>query len=337
MAKPSLLRDRREFLTLLGGGAAAWPLVARARQPEQARRIGVLTPWSEHDPVPKIWLSAFARGLAELGWNEGRNLRLDVRWAAGNPDWVRMYAKELVELQPDAILVDSTPQTAALQSETGTIPIVFVVVSDPVGSGFVAGLPRPGGNLTGFSNQEPSMGGKWVELLLEIAPHLRRVAAMFDPAAAPYLRSYYLPPFEAAARLLKVEPVVVPVHSDTEIETAITSLGRESGGLVVMPDAFLTAHRDSIISLAIRNNVPAVNQASYFTREGLLLSYGPDFTDLYRRAATYIDRILRGAKPSELPVQLPVKFEMAVNVKTARELGLTVPPSIVLRVDEMIE
>jgi putative ABC transport system substrate-binding protein len=181
------------------------------------------------------------------------------------------------------------------------------------------------------------MGGKWVELLLEIAPHLRRVAAMFDPATAPYLKSYYLPPFEAAARALKVEPVVVPVHSDTEIETAITSLGRESGGLVVMPDAFLAAHRASIISLAIRNNVPAVNQGSFFTRDGLLLSYGPDFSDLYRRAATYVDRILRGAEPAQLPVQLPVKFEMVVNLKTAKALGLTVPPSIRLLADEVIE
>jgi putative ABC transport system substrate-binding protein len=273
----------------------------------------------------------------ELGWSEGHNLRLDVRWAANNPDLVRMYARELVDLRPDAILVDSTPQTAALQRETGTIPIVFVVVSDPVGSGFVAGLPRPGGNMTGFSNQEPSMGGKWVELLIEVAPHLRRVAAMFNPESAPYLRSYYLPPFEAAARSLKVESVVVPVHSDAEIEAVITSLGRESGGLVVMPDAFLAAHRGSIISLAARNKVPAVNQASFFTKEGLLISYGLDITDQYRRAAPYVDRILRGAKPSELPVQLPVKFEMAVNIKTATALGLTVPPSILLRADEVIE
>jgi putative ABC transport system substrate-binding protein len=327
---------RRDFITLLGG-AAAWPLTVRAQQGDRVRRIGVLTPWSEDDLLPRAWLSAFVQELAALGWSEGHNLRTDVRWAAGNPDLVRMYARELVELRPDAILVDSTPQTAALKRETGTIPIVFVIVSDPVGSGFVAGLPRPGGNMTGFSNQEPSMGGKWVELLTEVAPHVRRVAAMFNPESAPYLRSYYLPPFEAAARSLKVESVVVPVHSDAEIEAVITSLGRESGGLVVMPDAFLTARRGSIISLAARNKVPAVNQASYFTKEGLLISYGPDFTDQYRRAAPYVDRILRGAKPSELPVQLPVKFEMAVNVKTATALGLTVPPSILLRADEVIE
>src|SRR5215472_13043171 len=192
------------------------------------RRIGVLTPYSENDPHARAQFGAFVQDLAELGWSEGRNLRMDVRWAAGDLERVRVYAKELVELQPDVILVDSTPQTAALQRETRTIPIVFVVVSDPVGSGFVASLPRPGGNMTGFSNHEPSMGGKWVELLTEIAPDRRRVAAMFNPEAAPYLSSYYLPFFEAAARSLKVEPTLLPVHSDAEIETAMTSLGRES-------------------------------------------------------------------------------------------------------------
>jgi len=327
---------RREFITLLGS-AAMWPLAARAQQPDRLRRIGVLTPWSEDDPYPRAWLSAFVQELAESGWREGRNLRMDVRWAAADPDRVRMYAKELVELQPDVILVDSTPQTAALQANTRTIPIVFVIVSDPVGSGFVASLPRPGGNMTGFSNQEPSMGGKWVELLTEIAPDRRRIAAMFNPETAPYLRSYYLPSFEAAARSYKVEPIVVPVHGDADIETAMTALGRESGGLVVMPDAFLVARRASIISLAARNNIPAINLSAVLTRDGLLISYGPDFADLYRRAAPYVDRILRGAKPSELPVQLPTKFEMAVNVKTARALGLTVPPSILLRADEVIE
>jgi putative tryptophan/tyrosine transport system substrate-binding protein len=311
---------RREFIAGLGG-AVAWPLAVRAQQGGRIRRVGVLLPWSENDPYPRTWLSAFVTAFAELGWNEGRNLRMDVRWAAGDLDRVRMYAKELVALQPDVILVDSTPQSAALHGETRTIPIVFVLVSDPVGSGFVASLARPGGNLTGFSNQEPSMGGKWVELVMEIAPHLKRVAAMFNPETAPYLRSYYLPPFETAARLLKVEPIVVPVHSDTEIETAMVSLGRESGGVVVMPDGFLFAKRASIISLAARNNVPAVNQSSFLARDGLLISYGPDFADLYRRAAAYVDRILRGARPSELPVQLPVKFEMTVNLKTAKALG----------------
>ena len=211
---------RREFISLMGGAAAAWPLAARGQQGDRIRRIGVLTPYSENDPYARAQFDAFVQGLAELGSSEGRNLRMDVPRAAGDLDRVRMYAKELVMLQPDAILVDSTPQTAALQRETRTIPIVFVVVSDPVGSGFVAGLPRPGGNMTGFSTQEPTMAGKWVELLTEIAPDRRRIAAMFNPETAPYVRSYYLPPFEAAARSLKVEPIVVPVHSDAEIETS---------------------------------------------------------------------------------------------------------------------
>ena len=328
---------RREFISLMGGAAAAWPLAARGQQGDRIRRIGVLTPYSENDPYARAQFDAFVQGLAELGSSEGRNLRMDVRRAAGDLDRVRMYAKELVMLQPDAILVDSTPQTAALQRETRTIPIVFVVVSDPVGSGFVAGLPRPGGNMTGFSTQEPTMAGKWVELLTEIAPDRRRIAAMFNPETAPYVRSYYLPPFEAAARSLKVEPIVVPVHSDAEIETVVISLGRDSGGVVLVPDAFLLAHRASIISLAARNNVPAVYWSSAFTTQGGLLSYGPDLRDLYRRGAGYVDRILRGARPSELPVQLPGKFEMAVNVKTAKALGLTVPQSILVRADEVVE
>jgi putative ABC transport system substrate-binding protein len=328
--------QRRGFITLLGG-AAAWPLAAGAQQGDRVRRIGVLMPHREGDPQTGARFSAFVQRLAELGWNEGRNLRMDVRWATADLDLVRMYAKELVELQPDVILVDGTPQTAALQRETRTIPIVFVIVSDPIGSGFVAGLPRPGGNITGFSNHEPTMGGKWAELLTEIAPDQRRVAAMFNPETAPYVRSYYLPPFEAAVRSLKRESIVVPVHSDAQIESAMTSLGRESGAAVIMPDGFLTDRRALVASLAGRNNVSAASQAFELTREGLLISYGPDLADLYRSAAPYVDRILRGAKPSDLPVQLPTKFLMAVNVKTAKALGLAIPPSILLRADEVIE
>ena len=329
---------RREFIAGLGS-VGTWPAVVRAQPGDRIRRIGVLMPWSEDDPYPRAPLSKFVQRLAELGWSEGRNLRIDVRWAAGDLDRVRMYAKELVDLQPDVILVDSTPQTAALQRETRTIPIVFVRVSDPVGFGFVASLPRPGGNITGFSNQDPTMGGKWVELLTEIAPDRRRVAAMFNPETAPYVRSYYLPTFEAAARLHKVEPIAVPVHSDADVETALTSLGRESGAVILMPDAFLTASRlgASILSLTIRNKIPAINQSSVYVKAGLLISYGPDFEDFYRRAADYIDLILRGGKPSELPVQLPVKFEMAVNLKTAKALGITVPSSLLARADEVIE
>jgi putative ABC transport system substrate-binding protein len=263
---------------------------------------------------------------------------MDVRWAAGNVDRIRMFAKELVGLQPDLILANSTPATAALQRETRTIPIVFTGNSDPVGERFVASLPRPGGNITGFISQEAAMAGKWVELLTEIAPGVKRVAIMFNPDITSGGVSYFRPAFEAAARSLKVAPIVAPVHSDAEIETVMTSLGREpGGGLVVTADAFMQVHRAPTILLAARNNVPAVYSRSVFVRDGGLLSYGPDQVDLFRRSASYVDRILRGAKPADLPVQLPTKFEMALNAKTAKALGLTVPPSILLRADEVIE
>jgi putative ABC transport system substrate-binding protein len=328
---------RREFITLMGG-AAAWPLAARAQPPDPMRRIGVLMARGENDPAAKASLSGFTQALGELGWTDGGNLRMDFRWTAGNVDLMRMFAKELVNLRPDVILANSTPVTAALQRETRTIPIVFAGISDPVGAGFVAGLPRPGGNLTGFINLEASMAGKWVELLTEIALGVKRVAAMFNPDTAPGGGSYFLPVFEAAARSLKVAPIAAPVHGDAEIETAIASLGREpGGGLIVMPDGFMTDHRAPIISLAARNKVPAVYSLSVFPRDGGLLSYGPDGVDINRRAAAYVDRILRGAKPADLPVQLPTKFEMALNAKTAKALGLAVPPSILLRADEVIE
>jgi putative tryptophan/tyrosine transport system substrate-binding protein len=251
---------------------------------------------------------------------------------------MQMLAKELVGLQPDIILTDTTPATAAVQRETRTIPIVFVNVSDPVGSGFVAAFNRPGGNITGFAYLEGSMGGKWLGLLSEIAPGLKRAAFMFNPDTAPYVRSYYMPSFEMAARSLKIAPIIAPVHSDVEIETAISALGREpGGGLAVMPDGFTGVHRASIKLAAARNNVPAVYWASEFARDGGLLSYGPDQLDTYRRGATYVDRILRGEKPGDLPVQFPVKYEMVVNLKAAKALGLTVPQSILLRADEVIE
>jgi putative ABC transport system substrate-binding protein len=249
-----------------------------------------------------------------------------------------MYANELVRLQPDLILAESTPQTAALQRETWTIPIVFVLVSDPVGSGFVTGLPRPNGNITVFINYEASMGGKWLELLMEIAPNLKRVAIMFNPDTAPYGKSYYLPSFEERARSVKVEPIAAPVHSDAEIETALTSLGREpGGGLVVMPDAFMFSHRAPIILLAARNHVPAVYFFSGIARDGGLVSYGADVVNIYRRAAAYVDRILKGEKPADLPVQQPTKFELVINLKTAKTLGLTMPPSLLAIADEVIE
>jgi putative tryptophan/tyrosine transport system substrate-binding protein len=292
----------------------------------------------ESDPEGKAYLAGFTQRLAELGWTDGRNVAMYVRWAAASVDRIRMFAHELVDLQPDVIVAQSTPATAALQRETLTIPIVFANVADPVGSGFVAGLPRPGGNITGFISEETAMAGKWLELLTEIAPSIKRVGIMFDPDLASDGGSYFLPTFEAAARSLKVEPIAAPVHREAEIETVMTSLAREPGsGLVVMPAASMTAQRGSIILMATRNKVPAVYCRNVFPRDGGLLSYGPDRADNFRRSATYVTRILRGAKPADLPVQLSVKFEMAVNLKTAKGLGLTVPQSILLRADEVIE
>jgi len=263
----------------------------------------------------------------------------EVRWGGGDVDQIRTFAKELVALQPDLIVAQGTPVTAALQRETRTIPIVFVVVTDPVGDGFVAGLPHPGGNITGFLTSESAITAKMFELLTEIAPGLRRVAMLFNPDTAPGGGTYYFRDFEAAARSTKVEPIAARARSDAEIEAIITSLGRESGGgLVVMPDYFMVNHVGPIILLAARNNVPAVYPWRFVVaKDGALLSYGPDLRDIVRRGAPYVDRILRGEKPADLPVQVPVKFEMAVNAKTAKALGLTVPPSILVRADEVID
>jgi putative ABC transport system substrate-binding protein len=327
---------RRKFVVALAG-AAAWSLAARAQQGDRVRRIGVLLGRDENDPLSKLALSAFTQALAGWGWTDGRNVRMDLRWGGGDINRMRALAQELVGLQPDIILANSTPATVALQRETRAIPIVFAGVADPVASGIVPGLNQPGGNITGFANWEATLGGKWLELLSEIAPGLKRAAIMFNPdfAAA---SSVYIPSFETAARSLKVALISAPVHSDAEIETAITALGREpGGGLVVTPDAFTVAHRAPIISAAARNNVPAVYSQTFFARGGGLLSYGPDLVDNWRRVATYVDRILRGVKPAELPVQLPTKFEMAVNLKTAKALGLAVPPSIMLRATEVVE
>jgi ABC-type uncharacterized transport system substrate-binding protein len=329
---------RREFIALAGGSAVAWPLAARAQQPGRLRRIGALMSWDESDPEIKTFLSGFMQGLAELGWTDGGNVRMEVRWAGGNVDRLRMFAKELVDLQPDVILATSTPSTAALQQATQTIAIVFAGISDPVGAGFVASLPRPGGNLTGFINMEGAFAGKWLEVLTEIAPGIKRTAIMFNPDTAPGGGSFYLPSFDATARKFKVEPIAARVRSVAEIETVISSLGREPGGsLVVMPDIFVETHRGQLILFAARNNVPAVYSQAVFVRDGGLLSYGADRADIFRRSASYVDRILKGAKPSELPVQLPVKFTLAVNIKTAKSLGLDVPLFLQQRADEVIE
>jgi len=326
---------RREFIAGLGG-AAAWPFASWAQQGERVRRIGVLAPGDENNPVAKTRLSAFTQALADLGWTDGRNVRLDLRWAGSDTNRIRALAQELVGLQPDIIATSTSPATAAVLRETRTIPIVFVNVGDPVASGFVAALNQPGGNITGFSLYEASLAGKWLDLLSEIAPGLKRAAIMFNPDTIP--ASLYLPSFEEAARSLKVVPIMAPVHSDLEIEAAIIALRLEPrGGLVVMPDVFTLVHRVPIILAVARNNVAAVYPLSDFARDGGLLSYGVDLVDIYRRAASYVDRILRGAKPAELPVQLPTKFEMVLNLKTARALGLVVPRSILLRADAVIE
>ncbi len=326
---------RREFIVGLGGAVAS-PVLARAQQDERVRRIGVLMWLDENDPGAKSDLSAFTQALAGMGWTEGRNVRMDLRWYGDDTNRIRALVRELVGLQPDVILA-SAAALAAVQRETQTIPIVFAGAGDPVANRIVTRLDRPSGNTTGFAILEASLGGKWLELLSEIAPGLRRAAIMFNPdnTPPPWI---FTPSFETAARSLKVALMPAPVYSGVEIETAITALGREpGGGLVVMPELFTYMHRAPIILAAARNNVPAVYYLSDFARDGGLLSYGNDLTDTFRRAASYVDRILRGAKPAELPVQLPTKFEMVLNRKTAQALGLAVPPSILVRADEVIE
>jgi putative ABC transport system substrate-binding protein len=325
---------RREFIAGLGG-AVAWPLAASA-QGDRVRRIGVLILGDENDSLAKPLVSAFTQAIADLGWTDGRNVRMDLRWGGADINRIRALAQELVGLQPDIILANGVPASAAVQRATPTIPIVFASVSDPVASGIVARLDRPGGNITGFAASEASLGGKWLELLSEIAPGLKRAAIMFNPDTAPV--SSFMPLFDTAARSLKVALIIAPVHSNVEIEAAIIALGREpGGGLVVMPDFFMVAHRAPIISAAARNSVPVVYSQSAFARDGGLLSYGVERVDAFRRAASYVDRILRGEKPGDLPVQFPTKFEMVVNRNTATALGLAIPPSIMLRADEVIE
>ena len=328
---------RREFLTLLGGLTAAWPLGARAQQPDQLRRIGVLNVLAETDVEGQRWDAAFRKRLNELGWIDGRSVHIDYRWGAGSVDRLQLFAKELVQLNPDVLVGNTTPATAALQKETPTMPIVFTTVSDPVGSGFVASLAKPGGNITGFINIEGSLGGKWVELMREVAPSVSRVGLMFNPQTAPYAR-YYLDTFRSAAAMLKIEPVDAQVHSVADVEAVMTKLGREAGaGLVVMPDTSMVVYRETIVSFANRGRLPAIYPFRVFAVAGGLLSYGIDLSDLQRGAATYVDRILRGAKPNELPVQLPTKFEMIINLKTAKMLGLTMPQSLLVSADEVIE
>jgi putative ABC transport system substrate-binding protein len=328
---------RREFVTLLGGAAAVWPLAARAQQPERMRRIGVLMSLADTDPEAQARVAAFRKGLQTLGWAEGRNVRIDIRWAASDAALIQRFAKELIALQPDLILSHNTPTTASLLQQTRTIPIVFVIVSDPVGSGFVASFPRPGGNITGFTNIEPTMAGKWLELLKEIAPSVARVALLFNPATTPYAE-YYLGPLKAAAASFAVEAIAAPVRDAPELESVVAAQAREpNSGLLVMPDSFMNVHSADIVSLAARHRLPAVYPFHFFAEGGGLLSYGNDLFDSFRRAAGYVDHILKGEKPADLPVQAPVKFNLVINLKTAQTLGIQVPPSLLALADEVIE
>jgi putative ABC transport system substrate-binding protein len=329
---------RREFVALMGGAAASWPLAGQTQQGERVRTLGVLMGYSQDDPEANARLAAFLQGLQEAGWEHGRNIQIAYRWAGANVDRYEPLAKELIELQADVILANTTPVTAALQRQTRTIPIVFVVVSDPVGAGFVATLPRPGANITGFINIEGSMSGKWLELLKDIAPQITRAAIMFNPSTAPGGGAYFFPAFEAAGRALGVKSLAMPVRSSAEIEDAITSFASDpGGGLVESTDSFMTVHRKIVISLAERHKLPVVYPLGFYANEGGLLGYGPNYHDLFYRSAAYVDRILKGEKPADLPVLTPTKYELVINLKTAKALGLTVSQPLLARADEVIE
>jgi putative ABC transport system substrate-binding protein len=325
---------RREFITLLGG-AAAWPLAARAQQGERMRRIGVLMGLPGNDPGGRAEFAALKQGLQDLGWMDGRNLEIKDRWPGGESDRVQAAVKELVELPCEVIVARSTPVVAAVLKETRTIPIVFAVVVDPIGSGFVQSFARPGGNVTGFQNYEFTMVGKWLQLLQEIAPHVRRIAYLHNPTTAP---AGFLRALETVPPSISVELVAAPVQSSAEIDATLTKLAREPGaGLMVVPDIWLAANREQIVGLAAKHALPAV-YGSRLDSTGLgLMSYGPITPDLFRRAAGYVDRILKGEKPTDLPVQAPIKYELVINLKTAKALGLEVPPTLLARADEVIE
>ena len=329
---------RREFITFLGGATVTWSVAARAQQPERMRRIGVLMAHTENDPEFKDYLDAFRQGLQKLGLIEGRNIQIETRWGAlADAEMRQRSAKELIALRPDIILTQNTPPTASMLQQTRAIPVIFVIVADPVGSGFVGSLARPGGNATGFTIMEPTITGKWLELLKEIAPSVNRAAFMFNPATAPYVK-IYLDPFKAAAASNGVEMVLAPVHDKADLDTVIATQARGSNsGLVVIPDGFLNVHREEIISLAARHRLPVVYPWRFFPEQGGLLSYGSEMRDEFRDAASYVDRILKGEKPADMPVQAPTKYELVINLKTAKALGLTVPPSLLSRADQLID
>jgi putative tryptophan/tyrosine transport system substrate-binding protein len=326
---------RRDFISLAGGTAIALPFAARAQQADRMRLIGVLMAYAESDSTAQSWVAAFRAALAKLGWTEGSNLRIELRWSGADADSIQRFAKELVALQPDLILSNTTPTTAALLQQTRTVPIIFAMVADPLGLGFVASVPKPGGNVTGFSTMEGSLGGKWVELLREIAPRVARTAFLFNPAMAPYFE-YYLKSFNAAAASLGVEAITAPVHDMSGLESVVAAL-EPNGGLIVLNEDFTIAHRAEIISLAARYRLPAIYPYRFFTELGGLMSYGVDLSDNFRRAAPYADRILKGEKPADLPVQAPAKYVLTVNLKTAKSLALDVPWFLQQRADEVFE
>jgi putative tryptophan/tyrosine transport system substrate-binding protein len=329
---------RREFMLAFGGAAVAWPLAAGAQQANQMRRMGLLVGYSEKDSEAQAQIAALRETLQKLGWTANHTIQINERWASGDRDKMRGYAAELVRLNPDVIVGVSVSVAVALRSETRTIPIVFARVSDPIGSGLVETLSHPNGNATGFTNFEASMGGKWLELLKEIVPGVKRIAILFHPPTAAGRGSFYLGPFAAAAASFAVTPIEAPVHNVGEIESALGALASEpNSGLVVMPDAFTPVHRDLIITLAARYRLPAVYPFRFFATSGGLMSYGVNVLEQFPRAAAYVDRILKGAKPADLPVQQPTKFELVVNLKTAKALGLTISESFLQRADEVIE
>jgi putative ABC transport system substrate-binding protein len=327
---------RREFIALIGG-VTAWPLTARAQQSERVRRIGVLLRVGSDDPATERDLQAFRKGLRDLGWTVGRSLQIDYRYAGADLAQMRAYAAELVRLPEEVILAHGSLALAALRLETQTLPIVFVRVADAVGRGFVASLAHPGGNVTGFSSFEYDMTGKWLGLLKEVAPGLVQVALMFNPETAPYGPGF-LRSLETTAPSFAVKATGTLIHARAEIESAMAALGRDGrSGLIVLPDAFTDVYREEILTLAEQNRVPTVSGYRYFATAGGLISYGVDSSDSYWRAASYVDRILNGAKPADLPVQRPVKFELVINLKTAKALGLDVPLYLQQIADEVIE
>jgi putative tryptophan/tyrosine transport system substrate-binding protein len=329
--------NRRAFITLLGGAAATWPLAARAQQTERMRQVGLILPYAQDDPEAQSRVKAFRNGLRDVDWVEGRNIRIDYRFSGIDPTQIKQSVAEMVSLAPDLIVANTIPVLTALRQTTSTIPIVFTVVNDPVGQGFVSSLARPGGNITGFSFIEFSMVGKWIGILKDIAPDLSRVALMFNPDTAPYY-DVFLRSFERQPRSVAVEVSAAPVRNTAEIEQVIARLAQQPGsGLIAASDSFVVFHRDAILKPAKMHRVPVISAYRQFVLEGSLVSYGPDPSDIFRRTGSYVDRILRGEKPADLPVQSPTKYELIVNIKTAKALGLQIPDRLLALADEVIE